>query len=54
MRETYVVEAKVEVGKKLDGVVLHADLKSLCLELSFDTKLISAVRNFKDNKFSKV
>ena len=34
--------------------MLHVDLNAVCVEMSFDTKLVAAVKNFKDNKFSKV
>ena len=53
-RENYFVESKITVGMKLNGVVLHVDVRSLCLELSFDKKLASTARNFKDNRFPKV
>jgi len=43
-----------KVGEHRDAVVLHVDPVANCVQLTFNKNVITAVQNFKDNKFTQV
>ena len=52
--KSYIAGVALREGDDLDAVVVYIDPVAECLELSFKTDLVNAVKNLSDNKFSQV
>ena len=52
--QTHMRDARCSVGDDLPAIVLYADFRASCLELSINPELVKAVKHLKKNKFTQV
>ncbi|KAK2175873.1 hypothetical protein NP493_701g01000 [Ridgeia piscesae] len=51
--QTHMRDARCSVGDDLPAIVLYADFRASCLELSINPELVKAVKHLKKNKFTQ-
>ena len=52
--QTHMRDVRCIVGDDLPAIVLYADFRASCLELSINPELVKAVKHLKKNKFTQV